>query len=242
MGDELLDASIEGSRLLAGLSAAERARIEPHLELVDVTQGDTLLVAGEPIPYVWFPHNCVTSTLVDTPQGGTIEVGIMGLEGVVGLSLLLGLRASNTTVMVQISGRASRMQATDFVRTIREPRGQAYETMLRYCDAFLAMVAQTAACNALHPIEARLARWILMTHDRVQREEIPLTQEYLAYMLGVRRASVSIAASAMQQQGLIKYSRGSLRVVDRGRLEYHSCACYGIVRSITERLYAGLAA
>ena len=237
-----MDRAIEGSRLLAGLPRHEQSRIAPYLEVVDLIQGDTLLLAGEPIPYVWFPHNCVTSTLVSTPDGATIEVGIMGLDGVVGLSLLLGLPTSNTTVMVQISGRAFRMRAADFIRTIRDPRGQAYEAMLHYCDAFLAMVAQTAACNALHPIEARLARWILMTYDRVQREEIPLTQEYLASMLGVRRASVSIAASSMQQRGFIKYSRGSLRVIDRGGLERHSCPCYGVVRSITERLYAALAA
>ena len=199
-----------GSRLLAGLPEVERQRIASVLEIVDLKQGDTLLVAGEPIPYVWFPHSCVTSTLVDTPDGRTIEVGIMGLEGVVGLSLVLGLAVSNATVIVQIAGRASRMRAAEFVRGIREPRGAAYDAMLRYTDAFLAMVAQTAACNSLHPIEERLARWMLMTHDRIQRNEMPLTQEYVAYMLGVRRASVSIAASALQQRGLIKYSRGSL--------------------------------
>lgn len=227
--------------MLAGLPDDERRRIAPYMECVDLSQGDTLLVTGESISYVWYPHNCVTSTLVDTPEAETIEVGMMGLEGVVGLSLLLGLSVSNTTVIVQVPGRAGRMPAEDFVRYIREPGGAAYDAMLRYTDAFLAMVAQTAACNSLHSIEERLARWILMTLDRVQCNVAPLTQEYLSYMLGVRRASVSIAASALQQRGLIKYSRGSLQVMDRLGLEQRCCACYSVVRAITERLFAGRA-
>jgi|SRR5579884_169660 len=225
------------SKLLTSLSHDERKRIAPRLEVVDLKSGQGLLEAGEPIECVWFPHDCVTSTVVDTAEGGTIEVGLMGLDGLVGLSLLLGATRSNTTVIVQVAGSASRMRAQDFKEYVVEPRGEFYELLLQYADAFMAMIAQTAACNSLHSVDERLARWILMTHDRIARDEMALTQEFLAYMLGVRRASVSMAASGLQQMGMIKYSRGQLTVLDRARLEDCSCACYGIVRDITDRLF-----
>jgi CRP-like cAMP-binding protein len=225
------------SKLLASLDDEERQRLAPYLQVVELQSGQTLLEAGTPIESVWFPHNCVTSTVVDTPEGATIEVGLMGMEGLVGLSLLLGAPNSNTTVIVQIPGHATRMKATDFVEQIVRPHGEAFQKLLRYADAFMAMVAQTAACNSLHDVDQRLARWILMTNDRVGRNEIPLTQEFLAYMLGVRRASVSVAASSLQQMGLIRYSRGQVTVVNREGLEENSCACYGIVRNITDELF-----
>jgi CRP-like cAMP-binding protein len=227
------------SRLLASLPDGERARLDPHLQTVNLGSNQGLLEAGEPIECVWFPHDCVTSTVVDTPEGATIEVGLMGMEGLVGLSLLLGRPQSNTTVIVQIPGSASVMRAADFQAHVLKPRGILYQRLLQYADAFMAMVAQTAACNSLHNVDERLARWILMTHDRVGRNEIPLTQEFLAYMLGVRRASVSVAAGGLQQMGLIKYSRGQVTVIDRNGLEANSCACYGIVNRITDELYTG---
>jgi CRP-like cAMP-binding protein len=226
------------SKLLSSLSDSERDRIEPHLKVVELPSGHTLLEAGGPIDCVWFPHDCVTSTVVDTPEGTTIEVGLMGMEGLVGLSLLLGASRSNTTVIVQIPGSASTMSAEDFNECVVKPRGEFFDLLLRYTDAFMAMVAQTAACNSLHSIDERLARWILMTHDRISRDEMSLTQEFLAYMLGVRRASVSMAASGLQQMGMIKYSRGQLTVLDRARLEDCSCACYRVVREITDRLFS----
>jgi CRP-like cAMP-binding protein len=226
------------SKLLASLSEPERDRLTPYLQTVQLKSGQGLLEAGEPIENVWFPHDSVTSTVVDTPEGATIEVGLMGLEGLVGLSLLMGAARSNTTVIVQIPGTATQMQAADFLTHIVAPRGEAFQQMLRYADAFMAMVAQTAACNSLHGVDERLARWILMTHDRIGRNEMPLTQEFLAYMLGVRRASVSVAAGSLQKLGLISYTRGQVTVVDRERLEETACACYGIVRAITDQLFS----
>jgi CRP-like cAMP-binding protein len=226
------------SRLIAALPDAERERLLPYLEETNLTQGMTLVEAGHPIDCVWFPHDCVTSTLVETPEGSMIEVGLMGMEGLVGLSLLLGERISNTTVVVQIPGAASRMRASDFMEQVVEPRGELYRALMRYTDTFMAMIAQTAACNSLHPIEQRLTRWILMTHDRVKRDDMPLTQELLSLMLGVRRASVSVAASHLQDLGCIHYSRGRLRVTDREKLEQQSCPCYAIVRGMTERLFS----
>jgi CRP-like cAMP-binding protein len=225
------------NRLIASLSADERARVVPHFERVELKSGETLLRAGERIPYLWFPNDCVTSTVVDTPEGATIEVGLMGLEGVVGLSLLMGRTVSNTTVIVQIPGTGYRIRTDDVIRHIITPRGPFYESLLRYTDSFMALVAQTAACNSLHNLNQRMARWILLTQDRMGSDTLPLTQEFLGYMLGVRRPSVSTAASALQDLGIIRYSRGQVQVVDRARLEQNACACYGIVRTMTDGLF-----
>jgi CRP-like cAMP-binding protein len=224
-------------KLLDAISLEEHQRIEPYLHTVELRQGQLLVEANETIENVWFPAGCVTSTIVNTPDGSTIEVGLMGVEGLIGISLVMGSTKSNTTVVVQIPGAATRMSAGDFLEHVVKPRSELFRLLLVYIDAFLAMVAQTAACNSLHEIEQRLARWILMTHDRVARDDLPLTQEFIAYMLGVRRASVSIAAAALQQRQLIRYSRGRLLVVDRRGLELHSCPCYAIVRNISENLY-----
>ena len=225
------------SRLLGLLSEVERTRLQPYLEEVELENGTTLVEAGVPISNVWFPNDCVTSTVVQTRDGATIEVGLMGIEGLIGLSLLLGRSLSNATVLVQIPGSATRMKASDFVTQVMERKSPLYYALLRYTDAFLAMVSQTAACNSLHPVDERLARWILMTHDRVQRDDLPLTHEFLGYMLGVRRASVSVAAGALQNIGLITYNRGNVRVLNRVGLEAKSCDCYFIVRGITDDLY-----
>jgi CRP-like cAMP-binding protein len=225
------------SRLIASLSPDERARVSPYLEFVELEEGEQLLIADEPIANVWFPNDCVTSTVVDTPEGMTIEVGLMGAEGMVGLSLVLGAERSNTTVIAQIAGSAYRMTSNDLLQHVIGPRTELYEALLRYANAFMALVAQTAACNSLHSVQQRMARWVLLTHDRVKRDTLPLTQEFLSYMLGVRRASVSVAAADLQLKGVIKYSRGQVEVVDRAGLEQSACACYGIVRSMTDRLY-----
>jgi len=223
--------------LLQSLPEEELTKLRPYLRTVELKAGQPLLEIGEPIEAVWFPHDCVTSTVVDTREGTTIEVGLMGMEGLVGVSLLLGGSVSNSTVIAQVSGTATRMSAEDFKAQIVEPRGEPFFRLLQYVDAFMAMVAQTAACNSLHGIDERLARWILMTRDRVGRDDLALTHEFLAYMLGVRRASVSIAALGLAQMGFIKYSRGHLMILDRSGLESAACACYSVVRHITEQLY-----
>ncbi len=228
---------MQQSKLLALLPQDERDRLSPFLHEVSLRQNDELVEAGYPIEHVWFPHDCVTSTVVDSAEGATIEVGLMGYEGMVGLSLLLGKRISNTTVIVQVAGRATKMAAADFIRHVVQRRGNLFDRLLQYTDAFMAMVAQTAACNSLHSIDERLARWILMVHDRVERNEILLTQEFLAYMLGVRRPSVSLAASGLQQMGLISYSRGHMTIRDRHGLEERACPCYEIVRNIAGGIF-----
>ncbi len=230
------------SRLLSSFPDAEYDRIAPLLEQRELRQGQVLLTQGDAIDAVYFPESCVTSTVVTAPDGTTIEVGLMGYEGLVGLSLLMGAVRSNTTVVVQIPGTANCMSAVDFMEHIVRPHGESYTLLLRYIDVFMAMVAQTAACNSLHTIDQRLARWILMTHDRVRRADMPLTQEFIAYMLGVRRASVSIAAASLQSLSLIQYSRGHIKVLDRERLEEQSCPCYEIVRKLSDTLLDNQAA
>ena len=181
------------SRIINALSEKERNRLAPYFHPVELHLNQQLVEAGDLIASVYFLRDCVTSTIVDTAEGATIEVGLMGAEGMVGVSLLLGRSVSNTTVIVQMAGSAIRMSADDFRRYVVEPRSEMFELLLHYADAFIAMVAQTAACNSVHSVEQRLARWILMTHDHVRRDEFSLTQEFLAYMLGVRRPSVSLA-------------------------------------------------
>jgi CRP-like cAMP-binding protein len=226
------------SSLLTNLSHAERQRLNPCLEPVTLELRQPLLAVGEPIQHVWFPHDAVTSTVVDTPEGTTIEVGLMGFEGMVGLSLLLGVESSNTTVIVQIPGSGTRMRADHFRSCVVQVGGELYERLLRYTNAFMAMVAQTAACNSLHSIDERMARWLLMIHDRVQRDEFPLTHEFLAFMLGVRRPSISIAAGALQHNGFIRYNRGLLTITDRSGLEQTVCVCYRIVRALMEGVFS----
>ncbi len=246
-GGDVYTASVVPSRaklvgILQALPDSETERLAPFVRQVDLPQGRQLIAKGEKIEYVWFPQSCVTSTIVSMPEGRTIEVGVMGYEGLVGLSLLFGSATSSTTAIVQISGTAACMRAQDFVEQIVRPRSEAYDSLLRYSDVFFSILAQTAACNGLHTVEQRLARLILMTHDRMQRDDMPLTQEFISYMFGVRRASVSIAAAALQHAGVIRYSRGRMIVTDRVGLESQSCSCYDVVRRVGENLYVNRAA
>lgn len=227
------------SFLLTCLPDKERERLRPYLEPVFLDFKQGLLERDEPIPYVWFPHGAVTSTVVNSPDGSTIEVGLMGAEGMIGLSLLYGVETSNATVVVQMPGRAARMRASDFNRQVVEMGGPLLRLLLRYANYFAAMVQQHAACNSVHPLEERMCRWILLTRDRVQRNEFPLTQDYLAQMLGVRRPTVSKVASGLKREGLINYTRGSITVTDRKGLEEHSCECYEIIREQVERTFDG---
>jgi CRP-like cAMP-binding protein len=163
----------------------------------------------------------------------------MGWDGMVGLSLLFFEKVSNTTVFVQVPGSATRVRADAFVRHVRDEGGPLFRQLQRYGNAFMAMVAQTAACNSLHSMDERICRWILITHDRVQRDEFSLTHEFLAAMLGVRRATVSVEADRLQQAGLINYQRGQMRITNREGLEDSVCECYGIINQMFDRVFGG---
>jgi CRP-like cAMP-binding protein len=170
------------------------------------------------------------STVVRTPDGKTIEVGIMGAERFVGLSLLHGVEQSNATVLVQIPGSAHRMRSGDFLKLVMQTDAPSRELLWRYANFFQVMVQQHAACNVAHTVEQRMCRWILLTHDRADADVFQLTHEYLSLMLGARRATVTTIAQRLKEQRLIAYTRGKLVVTNRRGLEECSCECYRFIK------------
>lgn len=217
------------NRLLAALPRIERQRLIERLEPIALTSGEVLYQPGDKIRHVYFPNDSLISllTLVDRHQA--LEVGLVGREGMVGLPLTLEIGVSPVRALVQGSGTAMRMKAAPFLRELAQ--SQALRRKLhRYTYALMAQITQTAACNRFHVVEARLARWLLMTQDRVQLNPFRLTQEFLAHMLGVRRVGVTKAARTLQQKRLIRYSRGSITMLDRKGLEAASCSCYKALR------------
>ena len=225
------------NRLLANLPAGERQRLVPYLETVSLRFRQVLVEFDTRIEYVYFLDTAVTSTVVRTPNGETIEVGIMGAEGFVGLSLLYGIQRSNATVLVQIPGRALRMRTDDFVKHVMNASGPAREQLLRYANYFQVMVQQHAACNVAHNVEQRMCRWILLTHDRAGADAFALTHEYLSVMLGVRRATVTTIARDLKESGVIAYTRGRVVVANRSALEECSCECYRLIKEQMARTF-----
>lgn len=223
------------NRLLSALPPDELERVRPYLERVQLRQREILHEPGMPISHAYFPETAVLSLVSTMQNGATVEVGTAGCEGMAGLSVLLAEDVSTVRTLAQIPGAAERMAVEEFARLARAP-GVFHRTLLRYTQAFMTQVAQTAACNGAHLVEERCARWLLMTHDRVQGDEFPLTHEFLAFMLGVRRAGVTVAMRALQDAGLVQYTRGRVSIVDRAGLEAASCECYQVVRAHFERL------
>lgn len=223
------------NRLLDALPEALYAALAPHLQSVTLDVREMVALPGQSYEYVYFPEDCIISVVNVMRDGSTVETGTIGNEGLAGLPTLMDSVSSETRVFGQVPGAAQRAPASvvaDFVERERELR----RLVNRYAQAFLTQVAQGAACNRLHGIEQRCARWLLMTHDRVTGDEFPLKQQFLAEMLGVRRAGVSVAASALQEAALIRYSRGIVQVLDRDGLEAASCECYGVIRQQFDRL------
>lgn len=217
------------NRLLSALSPADRARLEPYLEPVDLAFRQILVKADAPVGHVVFLHDAVVSAVTELPDGELVEVGVMGREGLVGHGLLFGNPVSMTTAIVQVPGRASRMRAADFRREVVERGGETFRLLLRYAGAFTGMVAHIAACNASHTVEQRFARWLLLVHDRAGLEHFPLTHEFAALLLGVRRAGVTEVANRLRVAGAIDYRAGTMRIRDRAVLEAVACGCYGTV-------------
>ena len=216
--------SIE-NRLLASLPQEEYRRLLPRLERVTLTFGEILYEPGETIEHVYFPSLSLVSLLTLVDERLALEVGLVGCDGAVGVPVVLGLRVSPVRALVQGSGVAMRMKSTQVLKEMRQnPHFQ--RALLRYTHALMTQVAQTAACNRFHVVEARLARWLLMTRDRVQSDEIHLTQAFLSHMLGVRRVGVTKAAGQLQRRGLLEYSRGYIRIIDPRGLEATACSCY----------------
>lgn len=226
--------------LLSSLPAEDFACVRPHLEAVQLGQREQLFERGTPIRHIYFPETTVISLVSMLSNGAAVELGTVGCEGMVGLSVLLAEDVSFVQTFTQIPGVIWRMDAGTFTQ-LASAHGALHGMLLRYAQAFLVQVAQTAACNATHLVEERCARWLLMTHDRVEGDSFPLTHEFLAFMLGVRRAGVTVAMRALQDAGIVQYTRGRVELLDRTKLESTACECYHVVRANFERLLPRLA-
>ena len=224
---------IDRNRILTGLPAADFARLEPHLESTDVARGHRIHSSDRPGTHVYFPRTAVASIVTRLRDGGTLEVATIGNEGVVGQFAYLG-EGFPLHIFVQIPGAAARLDARTFRREIARG-GALSDLVLRYTQALLVQIGQTAACNRAHPVDQRCARWLLMSHDRVAGDRIRLTHEFLAEMLGVRRAGVTVAAGMLRRRRLIDYRRGNIRILDRRGLERAACECYRFIRAEHER-------
>ncbi len=223
------------NQLLAALSEIEYQRLVPNLELVSLPLHKVIYEPGEPITHVYFPHQALVSLVSLMEDGSTVEVGLVGNEGMVGLPVIWGGDTTTTKAFVQIADSGSRMKAS--LLKIEFDRGDQLQTLLlRYMQALHTQISQLAACNRLHMIEGRLARWLLSVHDRMQKDEFPLTHEFIGQMLGTRRAGVTEAAGVLSQGGMIRYTRGKITILDRPKLEATACECYGLVKSEFTRL------
>lgn len=224
------------NRLLAGLTSEELERLHPHLEQVSLSHGQVIILPEEPIEFAYFPLNSLLSLVTVMEDGSTVEASAIGCEGMAGLPILLDAGTTPMRTLTQIPGKAVRIKA----KIIKQEfdRGGALQKLLyRYIHTIIVIGSQSAACNRLHHLEARLCRWLLMSSDGVGSTELPLTQEFLATMLGVRRAGVTEAASQLQSKGLIRYQRGYIQIIDTKSLETAACECYGIVKAEYDRLF-----
>jgi CRP-like cAMP-binding protein len=235
LADQIQITPASRNRLLAALPPADLARLWPRLEAVELAPYQVLHAPGQPIEVVYFPETGWVSTLAYMEDGDAAEVGQIGNEGMVGLPLLLGAECDDLEAMVQAPGTALRIDAQAFREDLE--RIPALRTLLlRYALVHHGQVARTAACNGRHHVEQRLARWLLMAHDRSEGDEFPMTHEFLSMMLGVRRAGITVAAGTLQKAGFIRYEQGCVEFTDRPGLESVACECYGIVRRSQDQL------
>jgi CRP-like cAMP-binding protein len=232
------DLAVPKNRLLSALPVEDYQRLLPHLEPVSLSLNQVLYEVNEPITHVYFPSESIVSLVAPMEDGATIEVGLVGQEGMAGILVILGGMTKAHRAIVQVADSAVRLNAT--VLKAEFDRGGALQTLLlRYLQTLLTQATQTLACNRFHPIEERLARWLLVVQDSLQTNEFLLTQEFIGQMLGVRRSSVTVAAGNLSQANLINYTRGRITILDRAGLEDFSCECYGIIRDEIIQMLGG---
>ena len=221
--------------ILAALPPADYQRLLPHLELVDMPLGHSLYESGGHLQYVYFPIEGIVSLLYVTQNGSSAELAVVGCEGMIGVSLFMGGETTPNRAVVQSACKAYRLPAAVLKAHFAEG-GAVQLILLKFTQALITQISQTAVCNLHHSLDEQLCRWLLLSLDRLPNNQLQMTQELIANMLGVRRQGVNESASKLEREGLISYSRGLITVLDRARLEKHACECYSVVKVETERL------
>jgi CRP-like cAMP-binding protein len=227
--------SPQQNHLLAALPPAEWERLQPRLELMPMPLGHVLYESGSELQHVYFPTTCIVSLLYVMEDGHSAEIAIVGNEGIVGVALFMGGETTPSRAIVQSAGHAYRMPGK-FLKEEFYRAGPLQRLLLRYTQALITQMAQTAVCNRHHSVEQQLCRWLLLSLDRLPSNELVMTQELIANMLGVRREGVTESAGKLQKLGLINYRRGRITVLDRAALERHACECYAVVKREFDRL------
>lgn len=222
------------NRLLAALPKANLKRFTPHLQLVDLPLGVVLQASGSALEYVYFPTTAVVSLLSPMEDGNSAEIAIVGNDGVVGIAIFMGGESTLARAVVQCAGQAFRMKASTIKTEFKRP--QVMFSFLRYTQALITQMSQTAVCNRHHAVDQQLCRWLLLSLDRLPGDQLLMTQDLIADLLGVSRGGVSEAAKKLQDANVIRYSRGLIKVLDRPALEQRSCECYAVVKAEYGRL------
>jgi CRP-like cAMP-binding protein len=223
------------NRLLQALPALERERLYPHLQLVPMPLGSVVFEPGAKVRHIYFPCDCIISLLYVLKNGASAEIAVVGREGAVGVSLFMGGETTPSRAVVQSAGHAYRLTGARLKQEFNR-HGELLHLLLRYTQSLITQMAQTAVCNRHHALDQQLCRWLLLSLDRLDSNELKMTQELIANMLGVRREGVTESAGRLQKLGVIRYSRGKITVLDRARLEALSCECYSVVKKESDRL------
>ena len=228
------------NRLIAALPERDRQRWLPQLEAVELRLGQALYESGDTLSHVYFPTTAIVSLLYVMESGASAEIAVVGNEGLVGISVFMGGESTTSRAVVQSAGHAYRLAAQSIKEEVK--RAPVLHLLLRYTQALITQMSQTAVCNRLHTLDQQLCRWLLLSLDRLQGNELVMTQELIANMLGVRRQGVTEAALKLQEVDLIRYARGRIAVLDRKGLERRTCECYAVVKNEYDRLLSGKAA
>jgi CRP-like cAMP-binding protein len=227
----------QDNHILNALPPEERDRLFPHLSLVSMPLGMVLYESGEALRHIYFPTDCIVSLLYVMKDGASAEIAVVGNEGAIGVALFMGGETTPSRAIVQSAGSAYRLDRKRLKAEFNR-HGRMLHLLLRYTQSLITQMAQTAVCNRHHSVNQQLCRWLLLSLDRLQSNELKMTHELIANMLGVRREGVTAAAGELQKVGAIRYSRGKITVIDRAKLEQLSCECYSVVKAETDRLLA----
>jgi CRP-like cAMP-binding protein len=227
------------NHLLAALPAGEFDRLAPHLQLVPLKLGEVLYESGGQLNHVYFPTNSIVSLLYVMEDGASAEIAVVGNEGILGISLFMGGETTPNRAVVQSEGVGYRLPSQHLKQEFNRA-GPMMHLLLRYTQALITQMSQTAVCNRHHSVDQQLCRWLLLSLDRLSTDELTMTQELIANMLGVRREGVTAAAGKLRDAGIIEYSRGRIKVLDRNKLEQHVCECYAVVKKEVDRLLSDI--